>query len=60
VKNLIPLFTRFLVSQSGSTAVEYGLIAGGIVLAMLAPIALMTEEANSMYAQIMGYFESTN
>jgi Flp pilus assembly pilin Flp len=40
--------------------VEYGLIAGGIVLAMLAPIALMTEEANSMYAQIMGYFESTN
>ena len=32
------LFTRFLQDQTGATAIEYGLIASGIALAIIAVV----------------------
>jgi pilus assembly protein Flp/PilA len=46
------LFTRFLQDQSGATAIEYGLIAAGISLAIIAIINGLGTNLNNKFTSI--------
>jgi pilus assembly protein Flp/PilA len=39
---VIGLFSRFLINDVGATAIEYGLIAGGIALAIVAALSALS------------------
>ncbi|MBN8968731.1 MAG: Flp family type IVb pilin [Rhizobiales bacterium] len=42
---------RFLANQSGATAIEYGLIMGGIALAILAAIQGVGSSISSVFGR---------
>jgi pilus assembly protein Flp/PilA len=44
-------------NEKGATAIEYALIAGGIALAIVAPVAFMGEGLSSTYTTIGGFFQ---
>lgn len=46
------LFAKFLVDDSGATAIEYGLIAAGISLAIIAAVNGLGSNLNSMFNSI--------
>jgi Flp pilus assembly pilin Flp len=46
----------FLADDTGATAIEYGLIAGGIFLAIVPPMAAMTSNLDATYRDILQYF----
>jgi pilus assembly protein Flp/PilA len=46
----------FLADETGATAIEYGLIAGGIFLAIVPPMAAMTSNLDATYRDILQYF----
>ena len=46
----------FLADDKGATAIEYGLIAGGIFLAIVPPMAAMTSNLDATYRDILQYF----
>ena len=50
---LTKIFSRFLQDQSGATAIEYGLIAAGISLAIIAVV-------NGLGTNLNGKFTSVN
>ncbi len=45
-------FLRFLTDQSGATAIEYGLIAAGISLAIIAAVNGLGSTLNNSYTSI--------
>jgi pilus assembly protein Flp/PilA len=45
-------FLRFLSDQSGATAIEYGLIAAGIALAIIAVVNSLGTNLNAQFASI--------
>lgn len=45
------LFDRFQADQSGATAVEYALIAGGIALAIIVGVGLMGGSVESIMTE---------
>ena len=45
---------RFLRNECGTTAIEYGLIAGLIFLAILSGVNLFAANANTMFGKISG------
>jgi pilus assembly protein Flp/PilA len=47
------LFARFVKDESGATAIEYGLIAAGISLAIIAAV-------NGLGTTLSGKFQSIN
>ena len=47
------LFARFVKDESGATAIEYGLIAAGIALAIIATV-------NGLGSNLNGKFNSIN
>jgi pilus assembly protein Flp/PilA len=49
MKNLI---SRFVKDQSGATAIEYGLIAAGISLAIIAVVNGLGTNLNAKFASI--------
>jgi pilus assembly protein Flp/PilA len=49
MKNLI---TRFVKDQSGATAIEYGLIAAGISLAIIAVVNGLGTNLNTRFTSI--------
>jgi len=49
MKNLI---TRFVKDQSGATAIEYGLIAAGISLAIIAVVNGLGSNLNTKFTSI--------
>jgi pilus assembly protein Flp/PilA len=49
MKNLI---ARFVKDQSGATAIEYGLIAAGIALAIIAAVNGVGTKLNSTFTTI--------
>lgn len=49
MKNLI---ARFVKDQSGATAIEYGLIAAGISLAIIAVVNGLGSSLNSKFSSI--------
>lgn len=46
------LISRFLADQSGATAIEYGLIAAGISLAIIAAVNGLGTTLNTSYTSI--------
>jgi pilus assembly protein Flp/PilA len=46
------LFARFLQDQSGATAIEYGLIAAGIALAIIAVVNGLGSNLNTKFTSI--------
>jgi len=46
------VFSRFLSDQSGATAIEYGLIAAGIALAIIAVVNGLGSNLNTMFSSI--------
>jgi pilus assembly protein Flp/PilA len=49
----------FVADESGATAIEYGLIAAGIFLAIVPPVVTMSDSLNATYTQIMSFFDNT-
>ncbi len=49
MKNLV---AKFLADRSGATAIEYGLIAAGIALAIIAAVNGLGTNLNSKYTNI--------
>jgi pilus assembly protein Flp/PilA len=45
-------FTRFLSNESGATAIEYGLIAAGISLAIIAAVNGLGTTLNANFTSI--------
>ena len=45
-------FLRFLSDESGATAIEYGLIAAGISIAILAAVNGLGSNLNTMFNSI--------
>jgi pilus assembly protein Flp/PilA len=45
-------FTRFLSNESGATAIEYGLIAAGISLAIIAAVNGLGTTLNTTFSTI--------
>jgi len=43
---------RFLADESGATAIEYGLIAAGIALAIIAVVNGLGSNLNTMFSSI--------
>jgi pilus assembly protein Flp/PilA len=46
------IFSRFLADESGATAIEYGLIAAGISLAIIGVVDGLGSKLNSKFAAI--------
>jgi pilus assembly protein Flp/PilA len=46
------LFARFMHDESGATAIEYGLIAAGISLAIIAVVNGLGSNLNTKYTDI--------
>lgn len=46
------IFQKFLADQSGATAIEYGLIAAGISLAIIAVVNGLGSNLNTMFTSI--------
>ena len=46
------LFKEFLADETGATAIEYGLIAAGIALAIIAVINGLGSKLNTKFASI--------
>ena len=46
------IFLKFLSDQSGATAIEYGLIAAGIALAIIAMVNGIGTNLNTMFSSI--------
>jgi pilus assembly protein Flp/PilA len=50
--NMKNLFSRFVKDESGATAIEYGLIAAGISLAIIAIVNTLGTTLNSKFTSI--------
>lgn len=50
----------FMAEEGGATAIEYGLIAAGIFLAIVPPVAALSDSLDSTYTQILSYLTSNN
>jgi len=49
---LTQLFLRFLADESGATAIEYGLIAAGISLAIIAVVNGIGSSLNTKFTSL--------
>lgn len=47
-------FSRFVRDESGATAIEYGLIAAGIGVALVAALSTLSGALNSLMTEIAG------
>jgi pilus assembly protein Flp/PilA len=52
VTTMVGLFKKFLADESGATAIEYGLIAAGIALAIIAVVNGLGTKINSKFTSI--------
>ncbi len=46
------MITKFLADENGATAIEYGLIAAGISLAIIAVVNGLGSNLNTMFSSI--------
>jgi pilus assembly protein Flp/PilA len=49
MKNIV---SRFVKDESGATAIEYGLIAAGISVAIVATVQLVGTDLNSVFTKV--------
>ena len=54
---MLTTIRRFARSESGATAVEYALMCMCIVIAIIASIATLGTQLNTMYGEIPGYLK---
>ena len=50
----------FVAEESGATAIEYGLIAAGIFLGIISPVAALSDSLDASYQQILQFLIDTN
>ena len=43
---------RFVGDESGATAIEYGLIAAGIAVAIIVAVGLLGDSLNALFADV--------
>lgn len=48
--------TKFLKDENGATAIEYGLIAAGITLAIIAAVQLTGTKVNALWTSVSTAF----
>ena len=48
------LFARFVKDESGATAIEYGLIAAGISVAIIAVVQGLGSKLNNTFSSVSG------
>ena len=48
------LFSRFVKDESGATAIEYGLIAAGISVAIIAVVQGLGSKLNPTFSSVSG------
>jgi pilus assembly protein Flp/PilA len=46
------LFNRFIKDESGATAIEYGLIAALVAVAIIAALNAMSTELNALFGKV--------
>lgn len=46
------IFARFVRDESGATAIEYGLIAAGIAVAVIAAMSVLTPAIEGVFGRI--------
>lgn len=54
MNNLIAKIQAYVMNNEGATAIEYGLIAGGISLAIVAAVFAFGDDLENMFATIGG------
>ena len=52
IKPMSQLLTRFMKEESGATAIEYGLIAAGIAVAIIAVVQGLGTNLNSTFGTV--------
>ncbi|MEX3786200.1 Flp family type IVb pilin [Paraburkholderia sp. BR14374] len=52
MKDLIARVTRFVADQDGITAIEYGLLAGLISLAIIGAVQLLSGSISSVFTNL--------
>ncbi|MBL8894216.1 MAG: Flp family type IVb pilin [Rhizobiales bacterium] len=45
----------FMAEEGGATAIEYGMIAAGIFLAIVPPVAALSDSLDATYSQILSF-----
>ncbi len=58
LKKLVARVQSYIHSQDGATAIEYGLIAGGISLAIMAAVFLAGDSLSAMFNTVSSGLES--
>ena len=51
---MMTLFSRFVSNESGATAIEYGLIAAGISVAIIAAVTTVGTNLGSTFNKVAG------
>jgi pilus assembly protein Flp/PilA len=51
---MIQLFRSFTKNQTGATAIEYGLIAAGIAIAIIAAVGLLGDSLSGLFTTLGG------
>jgi pilus assembly protein Flp/PilA len=59
-KIMTSLVTRFIKNESGATAIEYGLIAGFISVAIIAALTLMRPQLQGIFTDIATALTTAN
>jgi pilus assembly protein Flp/PilA len=54
LKMMTNLVTRFVKDESGATAIEYGLIAAGISVAIIAVVQGIGSKLNTTFTSVQG------
>jgi len=57
---MVSLFTRFLRNESGATAIEYGLIAAGISVAIIAVVQGVGSQLAVTFTKVTTELAKTN
>ena len=57
MKNLV---TRFIGDESGATAIEYGLIAAGISVVIIATVQALGTQLNTTFTKVKDELAKTN
>jgi Flp pilus assembly pilin Flp len=57
MKNVNQLFKRYLVETSGSTAIEYSLIAGVMGLMLIPAMQTLAPQIEAQYTAVTGLFD---
>lgn len=45
-------FARFIKEESGATAIEYGLVAGGIAVAVITSMSMVSCSLTSLFSDV--------